>query len=188
MVLQHDEPAERLFLLTKGQGTQFVITSDGRKIILHWLTAGQLFGGISILSTPSRYLVSTEVESGSCVLIWEKKTMREFVSRFPILLDNALSVAVTEHIAWALSARISLMSDDAAGRLANLLLSLASGVGKVRPHGIEIWIGNEDLAASANVTSFTVSRTLGKWQREGILTKGRGKLVLRRPELLMDFR
>lgn len=114
--------------------------------------------------------------------------MREFVSRFPILLDNALSVAVTEHIAWALSARISLMSEDAAGRLANLLLSLASGIGKVCPDGVEIRIGNEDLAAGANVTSFTVSRTLRKWQREGILTKGRTKLLLRRPELLMDFK
>jgi CRP-like cAMP-binding protein len=186
VILQRDDPAERLFLLTRGQGRQFVITRGGRKIVLHWLTAGQLFGGVTILSTPSQYLVSTEVESGSCVLVWDRKTTREFVSRFPVLLDNALSVAVTEHIAWAISARISLMSDDAAGRIANLLLGLACGIGMVCPDGVEIRVGNEDLAAGANVTPFTVSRTLGEWQREGILTKGRGKLLLRRPELLMD--
>jgi CRP-like cAMP-binding protein len=186
VILRRDDPAERLFLLTRGQGRQFVITHSGRKIILHWLTAGQFFGGVTILSSPSQYLVSTEVESGSCVLVWDRKTMREFVSRFPILLDNALSVAVTEHIAWAISARISLMSDDAGGRIANLLLSLACGIGEVCPDGVEIRIGNEDLAAGANVTPFTVSRTLRAWQREGILTKGRGRLLLRRPELLMD--
>ena len=77
------------------------------------------------------------------------------------------------------------MSNDAAGRIANLLLSLACGIGMVCPDGVEIRVGNEDLAAGANVTPFTVSRTLGEWQREGILTKGRGKLLLRRPELLM---
>ncbi|MGA8740642.1 MAG: Crp/Fnr family transcriptional regulator [Terracidiphilus sp.] len=186
VILERDDPAERLFLLTKGQGRQFAVTRSGRKIILYWLTAGQFFGGVTILSAPSQYLVSTEAEPGSCVLVWDRKTVRELMSRFPVLLDNALSVAVTEHIAWAISARISLMSDDAGGRIANLLLSLACGIGKVCPDGVEIRVGNEDLAAGANVTPFTVSHTLGEWQREGILTKGRGKLFLQRPELLMD--
>lgn len=186
VVLQRDDPAERMFLLTKGQGRQFVLTSDGRKLILNWLTAGQFFGGVTLLAAPHQYLASTEVDSGSCVLAWDKKTIREFVSRFPILLDNALSIAVTEHIAWAITARISLMSDDARGRIANLLLSLACGIGNDCQDGVEIRIGNEDLAAGAHVTPFTVSRALREWQREGILTKGRGKLLLRRPELLMD--
>jgi CRP-like cAMP-binding protein len=186
VVVQRDDPAERLFLLTKGQGRQFAVTRSGRKIILHWLTSGQFFGGVTILSCPSQYLASTEVEAGSCVLVWDRKTMRELVSRFPLLLDNALSIAVTEHIAWAISARISLMSDDASGRIANLLLSLACGIGHACPDGIEIRVANEDLAAGANVTPFTVSRVLSAWQREGILKKGRGKLLLQKPEILMD--
>jgi CRP-like cAMP-binding protein len=88
VVLQRDDPAERLFLLTRGRGKQFVITHGGRKIILHWLTAGQLFGGVTILSTPSQYLTSTELEPGSCVLVWDRKTVREFVFRFPILVGQ----------------------------------------------------------------------------------------------------
>ena len=72
------------------------------------------------------------------------------------------------------------------GRIAHLLVSLACGIGKIGRDGVEIQVGNDDLAAGANVTPFTVSRTLGEWQRNGILTKGRGKLLLRRPELLMD--
>jgi len=188
VIVQRDDPAERIFLLTRGQGRQFVITSSGRKLILHWLTAGQFFGGVTLLAADCQYLASTEVDSDSCVLVWDKKAIREFVSRFPILLDNALSVAVTEHIAWAISARISLMSDDARGRIANLLLSLACGIGKACQDGVEIRVGNEDLASGANVTPFTVSRALGEWQRQGILTKGRGKIFLTRPELLMEPR
>ena len=46
-------------------------------------------------------------------------------------------------------------------------------------------VANEEVAAGANVTPFTVSRFLSKWQREGILGKGRGKIILRRPELLV---
>ena len=111
--------------------------------------------------------------------------MREFVSRFPILLDNALSIAVTEHIAWSIADRVSLSADDATGRVAHLLVSLACGIGRVRSEGVEIQVGNEDLAAGANVTPFTVSRTLSDWQREGILKKGRGRILLQKPELLI---
>jgi CRP-like cAMP-binding protein len=188
VIIHQDDPADRMFLLTRGQGRQFVLTNDGRKIILYWLTAGQFSGGVTMLSAPCAYLASTEVLADSCALVWDRKTLREFVSRFPILLDNALSIAATEHFAWSISARVSLSSDDAVGRIAHLLVSLACGVGKPGPDGVEIQVANEDLAAGANVTPFTVSRTLGEWQRNGILTKGRGKLLLRRPELLIDSR
>jgi CRP-like cAMP-binding protein len=185
VILHQDDPADRLFLLVRGQGRQFVLTSGGRKVILHWLTAGQFFGGAAVVSTPLRYLASTEVLHESCALMWDRKTMREFVSRFPILLDNALSIAVTEHIAWSIADRVSLSADDATGRVAHLLVSLACGIGRVRSEGVEIQVGNEDLAAGANVTPFTVSRTLSDWQREGILKKGRGRILLQKPELLI---
>ena len=97
VVIHQGDPAERLFLLSSGQGRQFVISRDGRKIILHWLTAGQFFGGVTILSHPYEYLASTEVLQDSCALVWDRKTMREIVSRFPILLENALSIAASEH-------------------------------------------------------------------------------------------
>jgi CRP-like cAMP-binding protein len=152
---------------------------------MHWLTPGQLFGGAALLSTPSHYLTSTEVLLNSCALVWDRKTIRELVSRFPELLDNGLSIAVTETIAWFVAADFSRSSDDAMGRIAQMLVSLASGIGKDGPEGIEIHVGNEDLAAEANVTPFTVSRALAAWQREGVLTKGRGKVLLRKPELLV---
>jgi CRP-like cAMP-binding protein len=185
VILHHGDPAERIFLITSGQGRHFVLTSDGRKVLLGWLTAGQLFGGMTILSHPSNYLANTEVLSDGCALAWDKKTIRKLVSRYPILLDNALSIAATEKVAWLIGAHVSLHSDDATGRVAHMLISLASGVGREASGGMEIHVGNEDLAAAANVTPFTVSRAMAKWQREGILTKGRGKILLEKPELLV---
>jgi CRP-like cAMP-binding protein len=184
VIVHEDDPAERLFLLTSGRGRHFSLKSDGRKILMHWLTAGQIFGGAAILSAPSRYVASTELLSDSCALVWDRPTIRELVSRSPRLLDNALSIAVTEHIAWLVAANSSLTLDNATGRIAHMLVSLACGIGKDVPDGVEIQVDNEDLAAGANVTPFTVSRALKAWQREGVLTKGRGKVVLRKPELL----
>jgi len=185
VIINQEDPAERLFLLTSGHGRQFVITSEGHKVVLQWLTAGQIFGGAAILSTPFRYLANMELVSEGCALVWERKTIRELLSRYPALWDNALSIAVTENIAWATAAHISLTSDNAPGRVAHLLVSLASAIGKTTRNGVEMKVSNEDLAEGANVSPFTVSRSLSAWRRAGILTKRRGKILLRRPELLL---
>jgi CRP-like cAMP-binding protein len=185
VIINQEDPAERFFLLTSGQGRHFVITSEGQKILLHWLTPGQIFGGAAILSTPYQYLACTEVITDSCALVWERQTIRELATKSPGLLDNALSIAVTENIAWSTAAHISLSSDDAYGRVAHLLVSLASAIGEATRAGVEIKVLNEDLAEGANVTAFTVSRCLRDWERSGILVKRRGKIVLRKPELLL---
>jgi CRP-like cAMP-binding protein len=185
VIINEEDNAERLFLLTSGRGRHFVITSDGRKILLHWLSAGQIFGGAALLSVPFEYLANTEVLSDSCALVWERQRIRELATRFPTLLDNALSIAVTENIAWSTAAHISLSSDDAHGRVAHLLVSLASAIGEATHAGVEMAMLNEELAEGANVTPFTVSRCLRDWERSGILVKRRGKILLRKPELLL---
>lgn len=185
LIINQEDPAERLFLLTSGQGRHFVITSEGRKILLQWLTAGQIFGGAAILSTPYQYLACTEVLTDCCALVWERLTIRELASTVPALLDNLLSIAVTENIAWSTAAHISLSTNDAQGRVAHLLVSLASAVGRATHDGVEVKVLNEDLAEGANVTTFTVSRCLRDWERAGVLKKRRGAILLRKPELLL---
>jgi len=185
VIIHEEDTAERLFLLTSGNGRHFVITGDGRKILLHWLRAGQIFGGAAILSTPYQYLANTEVLTESCALVWDRLTIRGLASTLPALLDNALSIAVTENIAWSTAAHVSLSSNNAHGRVAHLLLSLASAIGEATKDGIEMNVWNEDLAEGANVTPFTVSRCLRGWERAGIVAKRRGKILLRKPELLL---
>ena len=185
VITNQDDRAEGCFLLTSGHARQFVITDNGQKILLNWLIAGQIFGGASLLSTPFRYLASTEVLSDCCALVWDRQVLRELASTHPSLLDNALSIAVTENIAWSTAAHVSLSSDDAHGRVAHLLMSLASAIGQPTQDGVQMKVMNEDLAEGANVTQFTVSRCLRGWQRAGILAKRRGTILLRKPELLL---
>ena len=160
-------------------------TNEGRKIPLHWLTAGQIFGGAALLANSIPYLASTELLSDSCALVWDRQTIRALIPSCPELLDNVLSISVTEHLAWMLATQVSLTCNDARGRIAHYLLSLACGIGVVGSDGTELQIKNEDLAAGTNVTPYTASRILSQWQRAGVLTKHRGKVILRKPELLL---
>lgn len=184
VVINEGDPAEHLYLLTSGQGAHSVITRDGRKILIYWLTAGQVFGGMALLSSPSPYVASTEMHTPGCALVWKRQAVRDIALRYPVILDNALSIAATEHCAWQLSARISIGTGEASVRVARLLVSLACGIGKHVPGGIEILVANEDLAGATAVTPYTVSRLTAEWQRAGIIIKKRGRIILRRPEQL----
>jgi hypothetical protein len=42
------------------------------------------------------------------------------------------------------------------------------------------------LANAANVTAFTASRVLSAWQRNGVLKKSRGKILLRQTTQLFS--
>jgi CRP/FNR family transcriptional regulator, nitrogen oxide reductase regulator len=186
VVVNQEDTADRLYLLTNGRGRHFYITEEGRKILLHSLTPGDIFGSAALLSTPSHYLVSIEMQQDSWLLIWDRATIRRLAARFPRLLDNVLEIAAYRYLSWYVAAHAALTCSTARQRLANALASLADGTGHKIRDGIELQVSNEDLANTANITPFTASRLLNEWQRSGALSKTRGRILLRSPERLFS--
>jgi CRP-like cAMP-binding protein len=183
VVVNQGDAAERLFLVIAGCARYFFITPDGRKILLLWLPPGSICGGSSLLSRPGLYLVGTETVKDSCLLVWQRNTIRRLTTIYPQLLENALSIA-SDYLTWYVAAHVSVSCDNARRRLADVLVSLAHGIGNKVPGGLELEITNEQLANAANVTLFTASRLLSEWQRSRSILKQRGKVVLCSPQLL----
>jgi len=77
-------------------------------------------------------------------------------------------------------------SQTAQQRLARMLVESARQLGCAGADGIEFDLTNEQLAEMANVSLFTASRQLSEWERQGILAKSRGKVLLRSPERLVS--
>jgi len=180
VAVRQGDPADYLFLIIKGRARHFYITPEGKKIVLLWLTEGQIFGGSALLSAPIEYLVGTEILGDSSLLMWPRRTIRAIASQMPRVLDNALSVA-TDYLTWYLAAHSSLVSHTAEQKLAHVLITLAHGFGSKTSAGTSLELTNEQLANAANVTPFTASRILASWQRNGAVVKTRGKLLLRSP-------
>jgi CRP-like cAMP-binding protein len=176
-------PPDRLFLLLTGRARLFYTTEDGRKILLLWVPPGECCGGAALVSRSSDYLASTEAVEDTWALVWDRKTIRQLAERYPRLLENALSIAF-DYLAFYRATHVSLTCHNARQRLAHVLASLASGIGKKVPGGLELNVRNEELANEANVTLFTASRLLNEWQRMGIVEKSRGKVLVRSPERL----
>ncbi len=181
VVTKQGEPADRFFLIVKGMARYFFITPEGRNIYLLWLTPGETFGGMSLLREPSNFLVCTEIVKDSVVLMWNRNVIRTLAGQHPRLFENGLAIAA-DYLTWYLATHLSLVCHSARQRLANVLLSLANGIGDKTPDGIELEITNEQLANTANITLFTASRLLSEWQRKGIVLKSRGKVLLRSPQ------
>ena len=185
VVTDQGEPADQLFLVIKGSARYFYITPGGRKLYLLWLTSGEIFGASALLAEPSPYIVSSEIVKGSSALVWERNTIRSLAAQYPRLVENGLAVA-TDYLTWYLATHLSLVCHTARQRLAQVLVSLARGIGKKHPDGIHLEITNEQLANTANITLFTVSRLLSQWQRNGAVTKTRGRIILRDPAHLFS--
>ncbi len=178
VITSQGHSADHFFLLTKGLVRAFFVTEEGRKLLFQWLGPGDQFGDRTVLSDHCSYLFSTEAVTDSSVLVWDRPTIRDLVVRYPRLLENALSTA-SDYVDWHLASHIGLACHTSRQRVAHVLVTLARTIGTEVAGGTALQITNEELANAANVTPFTVSRLMSKWQRDRALVKRRGKVLLR---------
>ena len=54
VVTHQCDPADRLFLLLRGSARFFFLTPNGKKVYLHWLSQGEIFGAASLLTFPNK--------------------------------------------------------------------------------------------------------------------------------------
>lgn len=185
VITRQEEHSEYFYLLWKGRVRYFYETREGKKLILRWLTPGQVFGVAALVSGSPPYLVSTEAIQESLVMTWSGQAIRSLAWRFPLLLENGLRIA-TDYMAWYVTAHASLSSSTARERLAYVLGELAKTVGKKVPRGVELDVTNEELANAADITPYTASRILSAWQRAGTIRKRRGNIVVCATRLLFS--
>jgi CRP/FNR family transcriptional regulator, nitrogen oxide reductase regulator len=185
VVINQSDVADRLFLLLRGSGRYFSCTQEGRKLILFWLAPGEIFGASALLENPGEYLCGVEVMRRSQVLVWERSKIRDFATRCPRLLENALSIA-SDYLVWYVATHVALTCHSAPQRLAEVLTNLADGIGQRVPGGVTLAITNEELADASNVTLFTASRLMAEWHRHGAIVKSRGRVLLCHPERLFN--
>jgi CRP/FNR family transcriptional regulator, nitrogen oxide reductase regulator len=184
LITRQGFPAERIALLVRGRARFTCVTVTGRKLNLHWIYPGEACGLSSLLLHPRDYLMTAEAIRSSVALVWRRHAIRAFAESCPRMMENALLLGY-EYIRLYQSAHISGTSQSARKRLAWVLGAMAEGIGQEVKDGIELNVRNEDLAIEANVTVFTASRLLNEWQRQDLLVKTRGKIVVRSPEDLL---
>ncbi len=184
VITNQGHPASHLYMILSGGARSFFLTQGGQRLHIHWYPQGEIFGGMALVPRDSDYIVTTEAVKDSHTLSWDRATIRSLITRYSKLMDNALVIA-SDYMNIAVATQVALSCHTARQRVADALVNLASGVGHRVSGGIELSVRNEELAAAANVTAYTVSRLMSEWQRSGMITKSRGKVLLPCPERLL---
>jgi len=184
IVSRAEDPVTSLFLVELGRVDYYVITDEGREVLLRRLVPGCIFGVAAFLSDANGYLGTAKAVSASEILVWDHRVIRQLARTYPQLAENALRTAL-QYVAVYIQRHTALLSKSARERLAGALTGVGSRAGHMLPSGLEIDIKNEDLASLADISSFTASRLLKEWERKGVVEKSRGKVLIRRPERLL---
>jgi CRP-like cAMP-binding protein len=186
VMLNQGHRANSVVLLVRGQARTTFTTNGGQRLLLRWLPTGEVVGLAALMPTVKDYILSTEAVKESWGLVWGRTTIRKLALRHPAIWENSFAI-VSEALAGYLSVHVSQTRHAAKQRLARTLVDLASAIGIRTSAGVEVGVRNEDLANAANITQFTASRMLNEWQRNGLVTKTRGKIVLRSLESLLLY-
>lgn len=186
MIVHSGDAALCLFLVRKGNIKYYRVTDQGEEVLLWWLSPGDIFGMSAFLPNPLGYIGSAEAASDCTLWAWDHATIRNLSTVYRQLSENALRITLG-YLAAYVDRHTRMSTRTARQRLAYTLLQLGHRSGQTHPAGVDIDITNEQLGGLADVGSFTVSRLLGRWERQGTIAKGRGRVRINAPEKLLTI-
>jgi CRP-like cAMP-binding protein len=172
---------EHLFLLKSGRTRAYFLTESGSEILLLWVVPGVVLGLVCLLAKPPTYKVNATTITECEFLVWDRATIRRLAKTYPQLVENGFRLAL-HYVGAYMKRHAQIVTESAQSRLAQRLLKLAAEAGVVQPSGIAIDITNEQLSSFSDISPFTASRLLSRWEREHWLTKQRGRVTLLAPE------
>jgi CRP-like cAMP-binding protein len=180
------DPATRLYVLAEGQVRLSQVSAEGQQVLLRLVSAGDIFGWIGSLGG-SHYPASAEAADDSLALYWESKTMESLIERHPGLAMAALKM-LARQVQEMQERYRELATERVERRLARALLRLSAQTGRQVPGGIllDVRLSRQDLAEMTGTTLYTVSRILSRWEQAGLVKSRRERVLIRRPQGLVD--
>jgi CRP-like cAMP-binding protein len=116
----------------------------------------------------------------SVVRSWTREAVTELLTQTPQVRVNIMR-EMTTHMTDALTRVRELTTARVGQRLAHALLRLSRQCGQQGPDGILISqpLTRQELADLTGATLYTVSRTLAKWESQGLLESRQHRLLLK---------
>lgn len=184
-VFDEGEAADRFYLLLDGTIRVVKITPHGDQVTSLHIPAGQLFGIAPALGRDT-YPATAITASEALLLSWPVSLWHGFVADYPGFATETyktVGARVTE-----MNTRIVEMSTQhVEQRIARALLRLVNQSGKRTEEGIEISfpITRQDVSEMTGTTLHTVSRLLSAWEKDGLVSSKRKKIVVCDPHRLV---
>ncbi len=160
---------------------------DGRQITLAELRAGDIFGELAMFDGETRSATVEALRATVAVAILAAD-LRRLLLAHPDIAVKMLG-ALAERLRAA-NERISRQSfQTVTGRVASALLGQvqARAGGDGDPHDIVVRATQAEIAQLAGTSRESASRFLAKLERAGVVTGGRGKVIVHDPDALRNY-
>ena len=179
-IYNEGEPAEGVWVLYKGRLQVFKFTSDGKSFALESLAPGEIFGTLCRLGSNNRAYPCTAVcaEESQVILIPEKVFL-DCYSRNGGFVRGLCSLC-SERLKDVQGLRC-LGQEAVPKRIASILTRL------FQVHGSTVPFTKKELSELVGATLETTFRTLKQLEDKEILSSSRGKIVIQKPELLVNL-
>jgi CRP/FNR family transcriptional regulator, cyclic AMP receptor protein len=189
-VVTRTHPASQVLLLENdwGSSVYFILEGwvkirtynmDGKEVTLNILGKGELFGEMAPLDEVPR---STDVITLASTVIGNMPA-QDFVQL--LTTEPQAGIRLAQLMARRLrqvNRRLRLRESDSVSRVADILLFLADGQGKLVDQGIEIPnLPHRELSSLSGLARETVTRVLSKLERKGLIARERD--ILRIPDI-----
>tara|TARA_R110002072_G_scaffold41779_20_gene116911 strand:+ start:2163 stop:2852 length:690 start_codon:yes stop_codon:yes gene_type:complete len=184
-VFEEGSAADRFFLLLDGTIRVVKITPDGGQVTSLHIPSGQLFGIAQALGRdtyPANAIAASEV----LVLCWPASIWETFVATYPGFATQTYKV-IGARLNEMNNRIIEMSTQHVEQRIARALLRLVNQSGRRTADGIEISfpITRQDVSEMTGTTLHTVSRLLSQWERDGLVSSKRKKIVVSDPHRLV---
>lgn len=167
IIFHVEDPGNAMFILKDGLVKITIEDQNGREIILRILYATDFFGEMSLLDGMPRSATVTTQEQTDALVLYRDHFL-QLIERSPKILLN-MTATLSRRLRKMNELIRSLAFYDVYGKVARVLLTLASEKGRVTEQGtvIDLRLTQQELAELAGMSRETMTRTLRDFQQAG---------------------
>ncbi|OKO70739.1 Crp/Fnr family transcriptional regulator [Bradyrhizobium sp. NAS96.2] len=170
VLFQKGDPGDALFGVRRGQMRIETGASDGSRLTLNFMGAGDLFGEVAVLDGQDRTADATAGEPTE-LFVLRREDFLGFLEREPKVAVRLIAL-LCQRIRWQSERMEESVLQPLPVRLARRLCALAEDFGS------EVHISQEQLGIFVGAARESVNRQLQTWRKDGIVDLQRGRIML----------
>ena len=177
------QPVEALFILKRGRIRIFRVSSDGRALTTAIITPGTIFGEMVIVG---QRMHDSFAEALDEVVVC---VMNQHDVRRLLLADPRIATRISETLGRRIGQLEQRLSDAVFKTVAERIAGTLTVMAATRPlsRTSQVNLTHEQLAALAGSSRETTTKVLGELSEQGLISLGRGRITILRPDALRDL-
>jgi CRP/FNR family transcriptional regulator len=185
LLFSQGEAAEGFFLIVTGRVKVFKMSQEGKEQILHIFGPGEIVGEVPVFSGRGYPASAVTLKDSELLYIPREGFLRLATDQPQILLNMLATLSRRLRTFTVQIERLTLM--EVASRLAEVLLEIAGRGSPGQQDVAELKVTKGQLANQIGTTPETLSRSLQKMSRKGMIRVNRNRVAILDREALQEL-